>query len=115
MFNVDDLAERAFDYRSGRISFDDFEDWFRVHFRGAYEHVDQQVRDVAAAVEAAFSRHYFEGIDEPDFQKELATAVRPFYQIVVSAPAKMIPVGAQPWYARSANVLVPVRLEAPAA
>jgi hypothetical protein len=46
----------------------------------------QAVLEACLAIEAAFSRHYFEGISEQVFQQELENAVRT-YRGPVYAPA----------------------------
>jgi hypothetical protein len=72
-----DLSQAVAAYRSGNKSLDEFEDWFRTRSRKMFAE-GQQAIDICAAVEAAFSRHSFEGLDEDGLKSELAKIDIPF-------------------------------------
>jgi len=73
-----DLSQAVAAYRSGNQSLDEFEDWFRTRSRKMFAE-GQQAIDICAAVEAAFSRHSFEGdFDEDGLKAELGKIDIPF-------------------------------------
>ena len=72
-----DLSQAVAAYRSGNKSLDEFEDWFRTSSRKMFAQ-GQQAIDICAAVEAAFSRHSFEDLDEDGLKAELAKIDIPF-------------------------------------
>lgn len=79
MLSLDQLLEHIAACQSGRVSLDDFEDWFRSNSRGSYR-ASESVSRAAAAVEAAFSKWAFQGLDECGLREELGVAVRPFVE-----------------------------------
>jgi hypothetical protein len=72
-----DLSQAVAAYRSGNQSLDEFEDWFRTRSRKMFAE-GQQAIDICAAVEAAFSRHSFEDLDENGLKGELGKIYIPF-------------------------------------
>ena len=72
-----DLSQAVAAYRSGNKSLDEFEDWFRTGSRKMFAQ-GQQAIDICAAVEAAFSRHSFENLDEDGLKAELGKIDIPF-------------------------------------
>jgi hypothetical protein len=101
MFSLEELANRVSGCRNGRISLDDFEDWFRDNSRGAYR--DVSLGPAYFAVEAALSKVDFQRISEGQALEELEEAIRPFVLGPVYAPAHEIVYGKPPQQARSAN------------
>ncbi len=101
MFSLEELANRISACRNGRISLDDFEDWFRDNSRAAYR--DDALRSAYFAVESALSQVDFQRISEGKALAELEDAIRPFVLGPVYAPAYEIVYGKPPQQARSAN------------
>ena len=87
MLSLDQLSQQVAACHAGRISLDDFEEWFRTNSKGAYR-ASEDLSRAAASVEAAFSKYCFQGLDEQGLREELAEAVRPSAEPVrVYAPA----------------------------
>jgi hypothetical protein len=99
MFSLDELASNIEACRNGRMSLDDFEDWFRDNSRGAYQ---SELKEAYFSVEEVFSKER-RGMSEELVVEELAVAIRPFAWGPVYAPAREIVVGKPPVEARSAN------------
>jgi hypothetical protein len=85
MLNLDELLEQVAACRDEKLSIDDFEDWFRTASKGVYSRQDDASK-ASAAIEAAFSKFDFQGIDEPSLRGELAAAVLPFAMDTVPVP-----------------------------
>jgi hypothetical protein len=77
MPNLEELSRAIAAYHNGRLRLGAFEDWFRDNSRGMFGE-EEDVLQACIAIEAAFSRYYFEGISEEDLRRELAAAVYPF-------------------------------------
>ena len=77
MPSLAELSQAVAEYQSGRMSIDEFEDWFRDNSRGMFgESAD--ILEACLAVEAAFSEMRFGRASEDNFLLELAAAVRSF-------------------------------------
>ena len=77
MLSLADISAAIERYRSGSISIDRFEDWFRDNSRGMFGE-ELAVLNVCLAVESAFSSVRFGNATEKEFAQELAAAIRPF-------------------------------------
>jgi len=73
MLSLADPSQQVYAYENGRISLDDFEDWFRDNYHGAYQ--DESLSDICASIEAAFSKYYFQGSGETQMHQEMASAI----------------------------------------
>jgi len=82
MFTLEQLRDRVNDYREGRMSFVEFEEWYRNSSWGSYDRSGDVLSGAIAAVEAALSSYELDGITEEAFQRELAGAVPPLAQSV---------------------------------
>jgi hypothetical protein len=84
VLKLDNLADQVASYEAGRISFDDFQDWFRTDSRGVYASENEPVRTAVAGIEAALSKFHFQDHDETALLVELARIVSPFSRTVAS-------------------------------
>lgn len=75
MFTFDQLSEQVTAYREGRVSFDQFEEWFRRHSWGYYDRSGERLSDAIADVQAALSSYETDEITEEDFRLQLEDAV----------------------------------------
>jgi predicted metalloprotease with PDZ domain len=91
MLSLIDLSEQVAACRDGRLSLDDFEDWFRTHSKGSYAH--SEVTAAAAAIEAAFSKQLFQEMNDEDLREELALALRPGALSAQKTAPQKIPTG----------------------
>jgi uncharacterized protein (DUF1786 family) len=73
MLSLADLSQQVYAYENGRISLDDFEDWFRDNSHGAYQ--DESLSDICASIEAAFSKYYFQRGGETQMRHEMVSAI----------------------------------------
>jgi len=71
------LENAVKDYRSGKLSLDAFEQWFRDNSRGMFGE-SGDVLEACLAIESAFSLLRFDDVSEDEFREELAEAIRPF-------------------------------------
>jgi len=81
MPNLAELSRAVAAYKKGDLRLGAFEDWFRDNSRGMFAEGDE-VFEACNAIEAAFSRYYFEGISEEILREELEVAIRPFPESV---------------------------------
>ncbi len=72
-----DLAEKIAAYRDGRISLDQFENWFRDHCRGMFGDPPEVLR-ACISIDAAFVELRDGGMSLQNFAYELVEAVRSF-------------------------------------
>jgi len=70
------LLDKVLAYINGPLPLQSLIDWFEDVSSHAY--VDNSLRSVFAAVDAAFSAYYYDGIGESGLKQELAIAIRPF-------------------------------------
>lgn len=77
MLSMQALENTVKDYRSGKLSLDAFEQWFRDNSRGMFG-ASSDVLEACLAIESAFSLLRFDDVSEAEFRKELAEAVGPF-------------------------------------
>jgi len=94
MLTVEELQYNAVACRQGRMSMDDFEDWFRANSRGAYASSVPGLPEAVASVEAAFSKYYFQGGDKPTLLQELVDASRPFVFLSADSSAPLVKLSA---------------------
>jgi hypothetical protein len=80
MLSLEELQQHVEAYQQGRLSLDDFEDWFRDNSRGAYASRIPGISEAAAAVEVAFSEYSFQALDEMALIEELDRAANPAAQ-----------------------------------
>ena len=80
MMTLDELKSRLGEVRDESLSLEDFEEWFRTNSRGAYASSDKSLSDVAASVEAAFSKQYFEAATEDQLRGHLVALIAPSLQ-----------------------------------
>jgi hypothetical protein len=111
MFTAEELADHVAAYCSERISLKQFEDWFEANSAGAYDVPD--LLEKCAAIDAAFSQYYFDHIGESALREELANAIRPFAEIVVTLSERarslsLVPLPAQAVYRVYNDVGLPV-------
>jgi hypothetical protein len=78
MLTLDELSQAVAAHRSGRMSLEEFENWFEDNSSGAY--AVPELSEACASVDTAFSQYYFDHIEENALKMELANAVRPFSQ-----------------------------------
>lgn len=102
MFSLDQLVENAESCQMGRISLDDFEEWFRSNSHGAYR--DPALSEAFFAVEEVFSVE-LQGMTGEQVLEGLGRAVRPFVLGPVYSPAREFVYGQPPQKALSANRL----------
>ena len=88
MFTLEQLQERVTAYREGRMSFDEFEEWYRNSSWGLYDRSGDPISEAISAVEAAFSSYEVDGITEEAFRQELADAV-PHFAFAVPQPPEV--------------------------
>jgi hypothetical protein len=93
MASLAQLQKRTEDFEDAGIDIDEFENWFRDEFRGAYSGPNNNLSAAVVAVEEVLSRYHFEGASEDSIRKELATAVYPFSAAVrvYAHPIEMVP------------------------
>jgi hypothetical protein len=96
MLSLIELRSRIDSYRSGRVSLDEFEDWFRGVSRGMFGE-SNAVLVACIAVERGFSRLRFEDISEAEFVAELGLIALPVSSsvdsnVVVCSPRSYAPV-----------------------
>lgn len=102
MFSLDQLVENVAACQMGRMSLDDFEDWFRSNSHGAYQ--DPVLSEAFFAVEEVFSTE-LHGMKGEQVFEELGRAVRPFALGPVYSPAREFVYGKPSQKAFSANRL----------
>ena len=76
MPNLAELSRAVAAYKKGDLRLGAFEDWFRDNSRGMFAE-GGEVIEACNAIEAAFSRYYFEGIFEEILREDLDAALRP--------------------------------------
>lgn len=76
MLTLQELSRQISAYELDQLSLDDFEDWFRSNSKGAYASSD--VSELAASVEAALSKFYFQRTGEQVLKQDLWNYIRPF-------------------------------------
>jgi hypothetical protein len=76
MLAIADLDRAIEAYRKGKLSLDQFEDWFEDASRTMFGE-STEVREALLSIEFALSGHRFDGILEEGLKQELANAVRP--------------------------------------
>jgi hypothetical protein len=81
MPNLAELSMAVEAYQKGDLRLGAFEDWFRDNSRGMFASGDAVV-EVCDAIEAAFSRYYFEGIPEATLREDLGAAIRPYVNLL---------------------------------
>ena len=89
MLTLDELSQAVAAYRSGRMSLEEFENWFEDNSSGAY--AVPELSEACSSVDAAFSQYYFDHIEENALKMELANAFRPSSQptAVSTRPVQM--------------------------
>ena len=85
-----ELPKAVAAYRSGYMSLDQFEDWFRTNSRGMFGE-NPQVLETCLSIDAAFSELRYGVTTREDFDQELASAVRSLEaQAVEHSPVQVV-------------------------
>ena len=78
MLSVYQLSQHVEDLKAGRVSFDDFGDWFRRETRDVHCWGDENLIEAIFAAEDVFSQYHFEGLRHNAVGREMENAIRPF-------------------------------------
>src|SRR5437667_15309 len=82
MLSLDQLLDKIAAYDAGRISLNEFEDWFRDESEDVHLWGDRELNEFVFALEALFSERHFESLAESrmreKMQKEARRFARPF-------------------------------------
>lgn len=84
MLNIDQLSNQIAAYAAGRLSLNDFEDWFRDQSRNVHLWGDVALNEFVDAIEEAFSERHFEGLDEVGMRSKLQAEAERFARPFVS-------------------------------
>ena len=120
MFSLDELRRKIGRCVAGALSVSDFEDWFSIESWNVHQWGSADEIDLVFSIEALFSRHHFESLEETELRMELAKSIRPFAQSArrVSAPlvefVRLKP-GRQPYHQSSSTLDRFYRLDSPTA
>jgi hypothetical protein len=106
MFSIEELLQKIADCQSGRISVEQFDNWFEDQSVGAY--ADPEFAEVYASVDAALGRYYFDGAREEEVRADLWDAVRPFLETRVYARSCRVSYGWKPFDASTTSRLIAV-------
>ena len=96
MFSARELHSRVQACIEGRISRDEFEDWFSVESWNVHKWGSADLVDAVFAIEAAFSSRHFDRVAENQFRAELANAIRPFGEAAPRKPPVSVRICAYP-------------------
>ena len=76
MFTVDDIVRHARQYQLGRMSLEEFENWFEDNSLDVYD--SPELNAVRAAVDGALAAYHYDYIGEDALRLELANAIGSF-------------------------------------